>query len=243
MDAFPTAFAKRDITVARGSHEDIVVWSIFERKLLAHFYSYHRVRDHLGTQALFQVRSCLDEFDSGSFAVSSVSDDASVDIEDSERRSHNSEFEEVYVARCDAHGRISEDESVFLKRALSFFLLVFRLRAKESKDALEKMRHHLFVWKKELEVNERTIQDVRSRLEFLRGTTTDADSRGEERTISEPGPDRMQDAPASGPHAHDVLGILQINPAPALNATILQGSSYLTFLSVSLSKRLATRFL
>ena len=143
MDVFPTAFAKRDITVTRGNHEEIVVWSVFERKLLAHFYSYHRVRDYLGTQALFQCRSCLDGFGSGSFSVSAVLDDASVDTEDSERHSHGSEFEEVYVARCDAHGRISEDESAFLKRALAFFLPVFRLRAKESKDALEKMRHHL----------------------------------------------------------------------------------------------------
>lgn len=183
--------------VARGSPQEKVVWSVFQRKLLGHFSSYHRIRDHLGTRALFQCRPCLDGVD-GPTTVPAASDDMPGGTDDSDQHPHDGGFKEVFVARCDAQDRVDKNREDLLKRALVFFLPVFKYRAKESEDALEKLRAQTQAWKDELEINEQTIQDVHSHLAFLRRTAGDV-RRGEDSASSGPETNHGEDGSSSGP--------------------------------------------
>ena len=150
MIAFPTVFEKKDMMIAYGGTKEKLVWDIFHRKLMVHYYSYLRVGEYYGTRALFQCRPLdFDEVDGPPTAPIAPSDTpaGSQDCDPA-----GSEFSEAYVTQCDEHGRIPEGDKFLLDRALNFFLPVLQSRADKSKESVEKMHGLLNTWRDELHI-------------------------------------------------------------------------------------------
>ena len=207
MIAFPTVFEKKDMMIAYGGTKEKLVWDIFHRKLLVHYYSYLRVGEYYGTKALFQYRPLdFNEVD-GSTTTHTAPSDTSAGSQGSD--SVGSEFSEAYVTQCDEHGRIPESDKFLLNRALDFFLPVLRSRADKSKESVEKMCGLLNTWRDELRINERTLRDVSARKEVLvrvfgvRYSYSRQSSHEQDNTTSwsELRADRNRDDRSSGPRS------------------------------------------
>ena len=166
VTAFPTIYSKRDVAIAYDNGvQEKIVWSVFRRKLLAHFYSYHHVGYHEGAVALLQHRRLLDD-PSDSTAIASNCDFSATD--GSDHSTPDSGFQEVYVARCDKEGRIeSESDQAFSKRVLEFFLPVFKSLKAKTAITLQAMCNNLAAWREELRMNVNSVQDIQSRLDAV----------------------------------------------------------------------------
>ena len=149
--------------------QEKIVWSVFRRKLLAHFYSYHHVGYHEGAVALLQHRRLLDD-PSDSTAIASNCDFSATD--GSDHSTPDSGFQEVYVARCDEEGRIeSESDQAFSKRVLEFFLPVFKSLKAKTAITLQAMCNNLAAWREELRINVNADSFVRLRLGAFGGVS------------------------------------------------------------------------
>ena len=136
------------ITCACDNQEKLV-WSLFKRKLSAHFGSYHRAKKHDNGWALYTCRSPFDDIDRSTAVLDAFN--ASVDTRG------------TYVAQCDGQGRIAESEEDFFKRILGFFHPVLRSLCEKSKECYERVSGRLVAWREDLNMNEGATRDARNR--------------------------------------------------------------------------------
>ena len=77
--ALPTIFKEKDMMVDCDGTSKVYAWSIFERKLSDHFYSYHRMVEYEAKPCLYQCQPLPLHAD-GSPKVLTVPSDISIDI-------------------------------------------------------------------------------------------------------------------------------------------------------------------
>ena len=157
MIAFPAVFKKEDMIVIYGatSQKEKLIWSVFQRKLIEHFLSYHRVKKgYDNTWALHTCHSCFDDIECSAGFVG-----ASNNTSDADSRGP----EETYVARCDERGRVDESEEDFFKRIFKFFYPVLNSRRAQSKEHLDHINELLDGWRKDLDSNIGASLDARGR--------------------------------------------------------------------------------
>ena len=156
---FPDIFTKEDMAIGGSGGKERYAWRIFEDRLAAHFYYYHRIGYNRGTTGLYQYRPLyaddtttitaarddLLQFTEASDSGSQISDDP-----DDQNSIHG--FEEVFVAPCDAKGRIAESDEAFIKRVLEFFLPLLKYRLGRVKTSLEKTTHLLHGWRERAQI-------------------------------------------------------------------------------------------
>ena len=148
--AFPKVFTKEDMIITYASDkQEKLVWSLFKRKLSAHFGSYHRVGKHDDGWALYAFRSPFDDIDRST----AVLDTSNVSVDTGG----------TYVAQCDGQGRIAESEEDSFKRILGFFHPVLRSLCEKSKECYERVSGHLVAWREDLRMNEGATRDARDR--------------------------------------------------------------------------------
>ena len=198
VTAFPTIYSKRDVAVAYDNGvQEKIVWSVFRRKLLAHFYSYHHVGYHEGAVALLQHRRLLDD-PSDSTAIARNCDFSATD--GSDHSTPDSGFQEVYVARCDEEGRIeSESDQAFSKRVLEFFLPVFKSLKAKTAVTLEALCNRLAAWREELQINVNADDFIRLRLGALGGVSNPVPVSGRQLSSKIPGDTGAWDSAARLP--------------------------------------------
>lgn len=146
--AFPKDFRKEDLMIDYGGINEQTAWSIFERKLSTHFYSYHRMSEYDAMKVLYQYRPLLPDDDS-MVGTASPTSNIFTDTQYSGFQTADSEFEEVYVARCDDEGHIIESREAFLKRAFVFFLPSIEHYQERNAELLEFMKNRVETWMKE----------------------------------------------------------------------------------------------
>ena len=148
--AFPAVYTKKDMIITyAGDKREKLVWSLFKRKLSAHFGSYHRVKKHDNGWALYTCRSPFDDIDRSTAVLDAFN--ASVDTRG------------TYVAQCDGQGRIAESEEDFFKRILGFFHPVLRSLCEKSKECFGRVSGRLVAWREDLNMNEGATRDARDR--------------------------------------------------------------------------------
>ena len=198
VTAFPAVFSKKDVAVAYDNGvQERVVWSIFHRNLLAHFYSYHRIGYHEGVTALFQHRCLLDDL-SDSATIACNRDSRAT--ESSDHSTLDSRFREAYIARCDDEGRIeSESDQAFSKRVLEFFLPVFKSLKAKTAVTLEALCNRLAAWREELQINVNADDFIRLRLGALGGVSDPVPVSGRQLSSKIPGDTGAWDSAARLP--------------------------------------------